>query len=64
MLSTTSSTSSGKAAPKTGIIYQNDEYGEDGLTGYNESITAYHLNDVGQKSYNATDTDFSAQVRL
>jgi ABC-type branched-subunit amino acid transport system substrate-binding protein len=52
----------GKTAPKTGIIYQNDEYGEDGLTGYKESITAYHLNDVGQKSYNALDTDFSAQV--
>jgi ABC-type branched-subunit amino acid transport system substrate-binding protein len=52
----------GKTAPKTGIIYQNDEYGQDGLTGYKESITAYHLNDVGQKSYNTTDTDFSAQV--
>jgi ABC-type branched-subunit amino acid transport system substrate-binding protein len=52
----------GKTAPKTGIIYQNDEYGQDGLTGYKESISAYHLNDVGQKSYNTTDTDFSAQV--
>ena len=32
-----------------GIIYQNDKYGQDGLTGYKESITAYHLDDVGQK---------------
>ncbi len=52
----------GKTAPKTGIIYQNDDYGQDGLTGYKESITAYHLNDVGQASYGVTDTDFSAQV--
>jgi ABC-type branched-subunit amino acid transport system substrate-binding protein len=52
----------GKTAPKTGIIYQNDEYGQDGLTGYKESITAYNLSDLGQKSYNTTDTDFSAQV--
>jgi ABC-type branched-subunit amino acid transport system substrate-binding protein len=52
----------GKSAPKTGLIYQNDEYGQDGQTGYKESIDAYHLTDVGQKSYNATDTDFSAQV--
>lgn len=49
-------------APKTGIIYQNDDYGQDGLTGYKESITAYGLTDVGQKSFNAGDKDVSAQV--
>ncbi len=43
--------------PATGIIYQNDEYGQDGLTGYKESITAYHLHDVAQAAYGATDTD-------
>src|SRR5438105_3090289 len=48
--------------PATGIIYQNDEYGQDGLTGYKEAIAAYHLNDVGQASYAATDTTFTAQV--
>src|SRR5579859_5896431 len=48
--------------PKTGIIYQNDEYGQDGLQGYKESITAYGLDDVGQASYAVTDTDFTAQV--
>ena len=48
--------------PTTGIIYQNDDYGQDGLTGYKEAIAAYHLHDVGQASYAATDTDFTAQV--
>jgi len=52
----------GVANPATGIIYQNDDYGQDGLTGYKESITPYHLNDVGQASYASTDTDFTAQV--
>ncbi|MEO7021108.1 MAG: ABC transporter substrate-binding protein [Ktedonobacteraceae bacterium] len=50
------------AHPATGIIYQNDEYGQDGLTGYKEAIAAYGLNDVGQASYGATDTKFTAQV--
>jgi ABC-type branched-subunit amino acid transport system substrate-binding protein len=48
--------------PATGIIYQNDEYGQDGLTGYKEAIAAYHLNDVGEATYAVTDTSFTAQV--
>jgi ABC-type branched-subunit amino acid transport system substrate-binding protein len=48
--------------PATGIIYQNDDYGQDGLTGYKESIAAYGLNNVGEASYATTDTDFTAQV--
>ncbi len=48
--------------PATGIIYQNDDYGRDGLTGYKEAIGVYHLNDVGQATYAPTDTDFTAQV--
>src|SRR5713101_4590861 len=48
--------------PATGIIYQDDEYGQDGLTGYNEAVPAYHLHDVGKASYAVTDTDFTAQV--
>src|SRR5690349_13578950 len=48
--------------PATGIIYQNDDYGQDGLTGYKEAIAAYHLHDVAQASYAATATDFTAQV--
>lgn len=50
------------ASPKTGIIYQNDEYGQDGQTGYKEAVAAYQLNDVGQLPFGATDTDFTAQV--
>ena len=48
--------------PATGIIYQNDEYGQDGLVGYKEAVSAYSLHDVGQAPYAPTDTDFTAQV--
>ena len=50
--------------PATGIIYQNDEYGQDGLTGYNEAVAAYGLNSVATAAYGATDKDFTAQVSL
>jgi ABC-type branched-subunit amino acid transport system substrate-binding protein len=49
-------------SPATGIIYQNDDYGQDGLTGYQEAVSAYQLHDVGKASYGTTDTDFTAQV--
>ncbi len=52
----------GEKAPKTGIIYQNDDYGQDGLTGYKEAVAAYGLTDVGQQAFNAGDKDVSAQV--
>jgi len=52
----------GLTAPKTGIIYQNDEYGQDGLVGYQESVAAYGLKDVGQKAFQAGATDVTAQV--
>src|SRR6266487_4592410 len=48
--------------PATGIIYQNDDYGQDGLTGYKEAVSGYHLNDVARVTYAVTDTDFTAQV--
>ncbi|HLX56157.1 MAG TPA: ABC transporter substrate-binding protein [Ktedonobacteraceae bacterium] len=48
--------------PATGIIYQNDEYGQDGQTGYKEAVSAYGLNDVAEAPYAVTDTDFTAQV--
>ena len=48
--------------PSTGIIYQNDDYGQDGLTGYKEAVTAYQMHDAAQASYAPTDTDFTAQV--
>jgi ABC-type branched-subunit amino acid transport system substrate-binding protein len=52
----------GKKTAKIGIIYQNDEYGQDGLRGYTAALNAYHFNDVGRATYNATDTDLSSQV--
>jgi ABC-type branched-subunit amino acid transport system substrate-binding protein len=48
--------------PSVGIIYQNDEYGQDGLTGYKEAVSFYHLHDVAQAAYAVTDTDYTAQI--
>lgn len=53
----------GVANPKVGIIYQDDAYGQDGLTGYNEAMGCYsNLNNVAQATYELTDTTFTAQV--
>ena len=52
----------GDKEPMTAIIYQNDDYGADGLTGYKEAVSAYKLKDVAQASFPATATDFTAQV--
>lgn len=52
----------GIKSPKVGIIYQDDEYGQDGLTGYKEAVSAYSLQDVGKAAVAATAKDFSAQV--
>jgi ABC-type branched-subunit amino acid transport system substrate-binding protein len=48
--------------PPVGIIYQDDEYGQDGLTGFKEAVSVYHLNDVGEATYALTDTDYTAQI--
>ena len=52
----------GKSSAKIGIIYQNDEYGQDGVRGYDAAKSAYSFNDVARASYAATDTDFTSQV--
>lgn len=53
----------GVTNPKVGIISQDDAYGQDGLTGYNEAMGCYsNLNNVAQATYEATDTSFVAQV--
>lgn len=52
----------GDQSPKVGIIYQDDAYGQDGLAGYQEAVTAYHLQDVGKATYELTDTKYVAQV--
>ena len=52
----------GVQQPNTGIIYQSDDYGLDGLTGYLESVSAYHLNAVGQARITQGQKDMSAAV--
>jgi ABC-type branched-subunit amino acid transport system substrate-binding protein len=52
----------GVSSPSVGIIYQNDEYGQDGLTGYKEAVSFYHLHDVAQATYALTDKDYTAQI--
>jgi ABC-type branched-subunit amino acid transport system substrate-binding protein len=52
----------GLKAPKVGIIYQNDQYGQDGLQGYTEAVKFYDMVDVGQKAFKAGDKDVTAQV--
>ena len=53
----------GVTNPKVGIIYQDDAYGQDGLTGYNEAMGCYNtLNNVAQATYELTDKTFTAQV--
>lgn len=46
-----------------GMIYQNDEFGEDGRRGYRRVIEDLGLEDVGQLPYKSGDTDFTAQVQ-
>ncbi len=52
----------GKAHAKVGIIYQNDDYGADGIKGYDAALAAYHFDDVGRASYAVTDTSFTSQA--
>jgi ABC-type branched-subunit amino acid transport system substrate-binding protein len=53
----------GNSRPKVGIIYQDDAYGQDGLRGYLAGLKAYHFNNVAQATYQAGDTDLTAQVQ-
>ena len=52
----------GVQSPTTGIIYQGDDYGLDGLTGYRESIPAYHLHDVAQANISSGQKDVTGPV--
>lgn len=52
----------GKTSAKIAIVYQNDEYGQDGLRGYKAALDKFKFNDVGQVPFNATDTQFSSQI--
>jgi len=46
-----------------GIVYQNDEYGADGLRGFEAAKDALGFKDAGRQSYKPGDTDFTAQVQ-
>jgi ABC-type branched-subunit amino acid transport system substrate-binding protein len=48
---------------KIGIVYQNDEYGADGLRGYTAALNTYHFHDVARATYKATDTDLTARAK-
>ena len=56
-------TKSGAKKPKIGIIYQNDEYGADGLRGFKAAKDALGFADAGQQTFNVGDTSFTAQVQ-
>ncbi len=48
--------------PKTGIIYQRDDYGVDGLTGYSEAVSFYHLQNVAEANIASGQQDVSVEV--
>ena len=56
-------TKSGATKPKIGIIYQNDEYGADGLRGFKAAKDSLGFKDAGQQTFNVGDTSFTAQVQ-
>jgi ABC-type branched-subunit amino acid transport system substrate-binding protein len=56
-------THSGARKPRIGIIYQNDEYGADGLRGFKAAKTALGFTDAGEQSFNVGDESFTAQVQ-
>jgi ABC-type branched-subunit amino acid transport system substrate-binding protein len=56
-------TNSGAKKPKIGIIYQNDEYGADGLRGFTAARSQLGFPSAGEQSFNVGDTSFTAQVQ-
>lgn len=56
-------TQGGAKKLKIGIVYQNDEYGADGLRGFEAAKASLGFADAGRQSYKPGDTDFTAQVQ-
>ncbi len=56
-------TKSGDEKPKIGIIYQNDEYGQDGLRGYEAAKKDLGFADGGKQTFKAGDTEYTAQIQ-
>jgi ABC-type branched-subunit amino acid transport system substrate-binding protein len=56
-------TKHGADKPKIGIVYQNDEYGQDGLRGFKAAKSALGFQDGGRQTFKAGDTEFTAQIQ-
>jgi ABC-type branched-subunit amino acid transport system substrate-binding protein len=56
-------TEGGAKKLRVGMIYQNDEYGTDGLRGFEAAKQALGFTDAGRQPYKPGDTDFTAQVQ-
>jgi len=56
-------TEHGADKPKVGILYQNDEYGQDGLRGYTAAKEKLGFADGGRQTFKAGDTEFTAQIQ-
>ena len=48
--------------PQIGVIYQDDDFGRDGLTGLREAAAYYGMNIVAEEDYKRGAVDFSTQV--
>jgi ABC-type branched-subunit amino acid transport system substrate-binding protein len=48
--------------PKLGLIYQDDDYGAEGVSGIDYAAKALGFTVVARASYKVTDTEFTAQV--
>ncbi len=48
--------------PRAGIIYQDDDYGEEGLEGLRFAAEAFGFEIVDEATYEPTDTEFTAQI--
>jgi len=53
----------GAQGKKFGMVYQNDEFGQDGLRGYDAIVKDLGLDSVAKLPYKSGDTDFTAQVQ-
>jgi ABC-type branched-subunit amino acid transport system substrate-binding protein len=56
-------TKHGADKPKIGIVYQNDEYGQDGLRGFKAAKAGLGFQDGGRQTFKAGDTEFTAQIQ-
>lgn len=52
-----------KEGSKVGIIYQDDEYGQDALGGFEKAAAAFKFDVVAKLTYGRTDKDFTAQIQ-